>query len=435
MGNIIMSFKEKEQIEVFEKLKRKEITQVIAGQMLHMSDRSIRKKLKRYLKKGIEGLLHQNRGKPSLCAWDEKEKAFAVNFFRKGGKLFEFPPSHGAEMLEELFNIKISKETLRKELISKGLWVAGKKKPVHRKKRERKPIFGIMIQLDGSPHDWFEGRGPKCTLLVFIDDATSSLVWLEFAKSESLEAIMQATWKYFKKHGRPVCFYVDYGSVFSVNTNNLERDKVTQFERAMKELGVEVIHARSPQAKGRVERVNQTLQERLTRLMRLKNISTIEVANEFVQNGFLDTHNKKFSAIAEQPGNVHRSVAGIDLYNVFCTKEKRVLQQDFTVSYKNRHLQLLKHQKTIIRPKEHIIVHQHLDGKLSLWIRQVKLIFDELKQRPTRIKNAVEYVQAENENVGSIPLKDFVQDMSKNRKRVITENGSSQEQCKSLAPY
>lgn len=391
MGNIIMSLKEKEQVMVFEQLKRKEISQGVGAQILNVSPRWISEKHKRYLADGMQGILHKNRGRPSGRAWSKDERNFSIKLF--SGDFKDFGPTYGAEKLEELYNIKISKETLRKELIKEGLWKAGKKRITYRKRRERKPCFGIMIQLDGSPHDWFEGRGPKCTLLVFIDDATSQLVWLEFAPSESFDAVMNATLKYFKKHGRPCSFYVDYGSVFSVNTNNPDREKITQFERAMGELGVEVIHARSPQAKGRVERVNQTLQDRLTKDMRLAGISTIEAANAFVQSGYMDRHNKKFAEEAAQPGNAHRPIVGLDLHNIFCIKEERVLQQDFTLSYKNRQLQLLKHQKAVIRPKEYIEVHEHLDGSISLWIRGIKLAFEELRQRALKVRNAVDYVR------------------------------------------
>jgi len=396
MEHIIMSTKEKEQVGVLEQLKRKEISQETAAQMLNVSPRCIRKKFKRYLKDGLNGLVHKNRGKPSGHAWNKNERALVVELFR--GDFLDFGPTFGSEKLEELHGIKVSKETLRKALIAEGLWSPKKKKRTHRKRRERRRCFGVMMQFDGSPHAWFEERGPKCTLLVAIDDATSAFGWLEFAPSESLDAIMKATLKYFKKHGRPVSFYVDYGSVFSVNTNNPERDKITQFERAMKELGVEVIHARSPQAKGRVERANQTLQDRLVKDMRLAGISTIDEANAFVQNGYIEKHNKKFAVVATEPGDAHRPVVGFDLNNVFCIKEERSLMQDFTISYNTRQLQLLKQQKTIIRPKDKIRVHEHLEGHISLWIRSVELNFKELKQRPTRIKDAADYVRRHRED-------------------------------------
>ncbi len=418
MGNIIMSLKEKEQVMVFEQLKRKEVSQGVAAQILNVSPRWIREKQKRYLADGIQGVLHKNRGKPSKQIWCKNERDFSISLF--SGDFKDFGPTYGAEKLEELHGIKISRETLRNELIKEGLWVAGKRRIAYRKRRERKPCFGVMIQLDGSPHDWFEGRGPKCTLLVFIDDATSQLVWLEFAPSESFDAIMNATLKYFKKHGRPGSFYVDYGSVFSVNTNNPDREKITQFERAMKELDVEIIHARSPQAKGRVERVNRTLQDRLTKDMRLAGISTIEAANAFAQDDYIARHNQLFAEVAAQPGNAHRPVTGLDLHNVFCAKEKRVLQNDFTLSYKNKRLQLLKRQRAVIRPKEHVVIHEHLDGSISLWIRGIGLAFEEIKPRQTRTKNAVDYVRKNDgddmltpmttrtQSIGSMSLNEFL---------------------------
>jgi hypothetical protein len=402
MENIIMSLKEKEQVVVFEQLKRKEVSQAMAARMLKMSDRWVRKKLKRYLYQGIPGLVHKSRGRASGREWDKKERDFAINLFKE--QFLDFEPTYGSEKLKELYNITISRETLRKELVIEGLWKSGKKRTTYRKRRERKPCFGIMIQLDGSPHDWFEGRHPKCTLLVFIDDATSKLVWLEFAQSESADSIMHATRKYFKKHGRPVSFYVDYGSVFSVNTNNPEREKITQFERAMKELNVEVIHARSPQAKGRVERVNRTLQARLTKDMRLAGISTIEAANAFLHNHYIDRHNQKFAEEAAQPGNAHRSIVGLDLHNTFCVKNERVLMQDFTVSYQHRVLQLLQHQKAILRPKDRIVIHEHLDFSLSLWIRGIKLSFEELRLRSRKINNAIDYVNAHRNDDDSINI-------------------------------
>ena len=188
MGNIIMSLKEKEQVMVFEQLKRGEIRQGVAAQILNICPRWVSEKHKRYLAEGMQGIVHKSRGRQSGRAWNKKERDFAISLFRD--EFNGFGPTYGAEKLMELHNIKISKETLRKELTHEGLWKAGRRRITYRKRRERKPCYGIMIQLDGSPHDWFEGRAPKCTLLVFIDDATSQLVWLEFAPSESLDSIM-----------------------------------------------------------------------------------------------------------------------------------------------------------------------------------------------------------------------------------------------------
>ncbi len=256
---------------------------------------------------------------------------------------------------------------------------------VKRKRRDRRQLFGELIQLDGSPHDWFEGRGPRCTLLVFIDDATSQLLWLEFVKSESIEGVMISTKKYFRKHGMPISFYVDYGSVFSVNLNNKDRVKKTQFERAMKELDVEVIHARTPQAKGRVERTNKTMQDRLIKEMRLAGISTIEQASRFVQSGYLEKHNQQFSVNAQQTGNAHQSVAGYDLDRILCIKDTRKIQNDMVISYKNQFLQLHYHQRAVIRPKNTVTVYNLFNGKIILSIRGFDLAFNTIKTRPKKM--------------------------------------------------
>jgi hypothetical protein len=238
-------------------------------------------------------------------------------------------------------------------MIRAGIWEGRKSRTKHRKKRERRSMRGIMIQLDGSPHDWFEGRGPKCTLLVFIDDATSQLLWLEFARSENESDVMRATRNYINRHGIPHEFYVDFGSVFSVNTNNPERDKKTQWERAVEELSIKVIHAHSPQAKGRVEKANDTLQDRLVKEMRLAGISSIEDANGFLREDyFIPKHNERFAVAPAQTGDAHRPLIGYDLDIIFCSRETRVLANDHTIVFNKRIFQLDRQQRTIIRPRD-----------------------------------------------------------------------------------
>ena len=254
-------------------------------------------------------------------------------------------------------------------------------------------MLGVLIQLDGSSHDWFEGRAPKCTLLVFIDDATSRILWLEFVKSESFNAVASATKKYIEKFGRPVSFYVDFGSVFSVNLNNPERDKKTQFETIMKDLLIKVSHATSPQAKGRVERANKTLQDRLVKEMRLEGISSMDSANSYLQNsGFIAKHNEKFTVPPAIEHNAHRSINGYNLNNIFCSRETRVVTNDFTVQYKRKVIQLEKHQQTIIRPKNQVIICEHLDGNLTMRIRNINLNFKEIGMQKNGKISAIEYV-------------------------------------------
>jgi len=397
MDKLIMSRKEREQLKVFGKLASKEITQAAAAQMLNMGERGVRKKFKRYRKEGDAGLVHRSRGRPSLKRWNDGEKALAIELLKSDWH--GFGPTYTAEKLYELKGIKVSEETVRKVMIAEGLWIVGKRKHKHRQRRERKLMVGILVQLDGSPHDWFEGRAHKCTLLVFIDDATSRILWLEFVESESFDGVAGAAKKYMKKYGRPAAFYVDYGSVFSVNLNNPEREKITQLERIMHDLAIAMNHASSPQAKGRVERCNGTMQDRLVKEMRLANISSIEEANKFVQHGdFIERHNAKFAVPPAQEGDAHRSIQGYDLDKIFCTQEERIVTNDFTISYQSRILQLTKYQPAIIRPKDHVIVCRYLDGKITVRVRTHELYFKEIGMRKVSKISPVDYVSQERDN-------------------------------------
>lgn len=378
MEKIIMSLRETQQVEILEKLIRKEITQINAAKVLKLSERQIRRKILSFKNNGLIGLTHKNRGKISNRIWDSEQEKLAINLLKNDWN--GFGPTFAAEKLLELHKIKISAETLRNRMIENGLWAVNSRRISHRIRRVRKSAFGIMIQLDGSPHDWFEGRAPKCTLLVFIDDATSKIVWLEFSKGESVYGVMKATKNYFQHYGIPASFYVDYGSVFSVNKANPNRDKITQFERAMKELEVEMIHANSPQAKGRVERSNKTHQDRLIKEMRLHNISSIENANIFLQDYYMEKHNLKFAKEPADSTNVHRSSKDINLDNILCIKSKRQLNNDFTIVYQNRIFQLERQQHAIIKPKDDIIINLHLNGSIHLSIRKIDLSFKEIHE-------------------------------------------------------
>src|SRR5579872_4677832 len=191
MGHITMNRKEREQLIVFEKIKKKELTRLEAALQLRISERWVRRKYKRFLKNGAAGLVHRSRNKASARRWNAQSKERAIELLRDEWN--GFGPTFAAEKLLSLEKIVVSKETLRKVMISQGLWHAKQKKLRHRKRRERRAIIGLLIQLDGSPHDWFEGRGPRCTLLVFIDDATSKILWLEFVPSEAQIDVIRAT--------------------------------------------------------------------------------------------------------------------------------------------------------------------------------------------------------------------------------------------------
>ncbi len=380
MEYITMNQKELKQSNVFAQIKEGKITQVEAAAQLRFTDRWVREKMKRYREFNDFGLVHRSRGKASSRRWDQVNERLLTDLLQ--GAWRGFGPTFAAEKLEELHQIKISREVVRKAMIRAGLWQPKKQRGKHRKRRERRLMMGIMIQLDGSPHDWFEGRAERCTLLVFIDDATSKILWLEFAASESTHALLEATKNYVQKHGIPQSFYTDFGSVFHVNLHNPESIKKTQWELACGQLGITINHAHSPQAKGRVERCNQTMQDRLIKEMRLAGISSIKAANEYLQtSNFIEKHNLKFAVQAAQKGNAHADAQSYDLYDIFSTKETRFLANDFTITFNKRIFQLHAQQKTIIRPKNEIVVKTHLDGTITLWIRQTQLAFNEIHSR------------------------------------------------------
>jgi len=379
MNYYTLSEKEMNYLEALEKLKSGNISQKTASQIMKLTTRQVRNKMRAYLKAGPKSLVHGNRGRPSTRRWSLQEEQLMVQLL--AGPYNGFNPSFVAEKMSAEYKVKVSRETVRKAMVRHGLWQTGKRKVKHRKWRERRSALGLMIQLDGSEHAWFETRGPKGRLLVLVDDATSRLMHLWFCKGESTKNVMQAMRRYIQNHGRPVSVYVDFGGVFSVNIHNAERNKITQFERAMKELSIEVIHAHSPQAKGRVERAHQTLQRRLIHEMRLANISSIQDANDFAHR-YITDHNKRFAVQPKEPSNAHRSVAGYNLEHILCIKTERVIQNDFTIHYTKRILQLHQHQRTIIRPKQRILVHESLDGAISIWMRKTKLCFSEIAFTP-----------------------------------------------------
>ena len=265
-------------------------------------------------------------------------------------------------------------------MIQHDIWKVAK---ITRKKiyqlRERRSKYGELIQIDGSPHDWFEGRNKKCCLLAYIDDATGS-VWCKFAETESYKTVLLATKDYCLRYGKPASFYTDRGGVFKVNLNNPDNILKTQFERGLKELDIKIIHARSPQAKGRVERFYKTAQDRLVKEMRLKNISKIEKANVFLEKEFISKFNQKYAKEPLNKNSLFRKTTSKELEQALCLKEQRVLRNDFTIRYKNKILQLNKQQKTILFPKNKIETFEHLDGKIELYIRKTPLFFEQISQ-------------------------------------------------------
>jgi len=379
---VTMSAKELHQVPLFEQLKKRRISQKEAAQKLRLTVRHVQRKLRAYRQNGAKSLLHKLRGRSGNRRTDPTIRRRALATVRE--RYPDFAPTFASEKLEEHHRLIVDSETLRRWMIADGLWRIGGGPVVPRRWRERKECVGELVQLDGSDHPWFENRGPVCTLLLFIDDATSCLLHGAFVPDETTKDLLAATRTYLVNEGRPVSLYVDRHSIYRVNIHNAEGDKVTQYARALQELDIELIHARSPQAKGRVERAFGTLQDRLVKELRLAKISTRDAANRFLVETYLRKHNAKFAVAPKRETNLHRSLQGYDLPFLLSVREERTVANDFTVQYQTRLFQLEPKQPTILRPRDRVTVHAGLDGALRMTIRKTVLRFHEIVERPRK---------------------------------------------------
>jgi len=332
---ITMSEKELDRLKVMQQLESKQLRQKEAAQMLRLSIRQVKRIWRRYKLEGARGLISRHRGQLSNNRMhDEKQRLITTLLY---AHYHDFGPTLAQEKLTETHHIRVSVETIRKLMIAERLWRPRRVKEVRlHPLRQRRACLGELIQIDGSPHRWFEGRAPACTLLVFIDDATGRLMTLLFVPSETTFAYFEATRHYLLQHGKPIAFYSDRHSIFRVNTRNaLSGTGLTQFGRAARDLGIEIICANTPQAKGRVERANQTLQDRLVKEMRLRGISSMKEGNSFVQE-FMDDFNARFAVTPRSDYNAHKPLLpSEDLEHIFTLQETRVLSKNLSLQYQN----------------------------------------------------------------------------------------------------
>jgi len=349
-----------------------------AREQLHLSRRQVFR-LKRKLKeKGIEGLIHGNRGRASPRRVEDYLRDTIDYLYR--GKYDGFNISHFTEMLAERERIFISRETVRGILLEKGSYEKKKRYPKHRSFREPMPKEGMMLQFDTSDHDWLEGRGPKIKLIAGIDDATKDVPYALFALKDSAEKNMTTSKEIIKRKGIPLSLYVDKDSKFittrhgGLYVNIKEDQEKTQMQRAWEELGINVIFAESPQAKGRIERLWGTFQDRLISELRLEGISSLEEANEYLDSVFLPKYNKKFTRKPKVKEVAYRPIPqGMDLDRILCIKEKRRVQGDHTISYKGRRYQILPTETRFGFAKAKVEVQKHLDGTIHIFYKGEEL--------------------------------------------------------------
>ena len=395
---VSMSDKELKRLSVLQEICDQRITQSQAAQLLHISERQIRRLLQKYKAQGPAALAHAARGQTSNSKIPEELRLKCLNLVAE--QFHGFGPTLAHEKLTTFHGFDISVETLRSWMIAADLWIPRAK----RLKRPYQPrynrdCYGELIQIDGSHHDWFEGRAPKCCLLVFIDDATGKLQHLRFCESESAFDYMISTRLYVEQHGKPLAFYSDKHSVFRVNQSSKKDTKITQFGRVLSTLNIDIIFANSPQAKGRVERANRTLQDRLIKEMRLEGICSIGQANAWLPC-FIEQFNRKFAKMAFNPKDLHRTVTETaeELDDIFTWQEPRKVTKNLTITY-DKCIYML--EPTALNHKlvgQSISFLEYPDGTVALMHEGRKLnysIFDKLSQLNQR-----EIV--ENKRLGSV---------------------------------
>ena len=381
--DIIMATQEElRSLHVVRKAIEKVITQKEAADTIDLSERQVRRKVKRIRQEGEKGAIHRSRGRPSNRATPDKIKNKVLTLFKN--KYPDFGPTLASEKLFERDKIKINDETLRLWLIEESIPYKKRKKRPHRQWRERKHRFGQMIQMDGSDHDWLEGRAPECVFMGYIDDATGN-PFGRFYEYEGTIPAMDSFKRYITKYGIPLSLYLDKHTTYK-STKKLtiedelnNREALSQFERALGELSVEVIHANSPQAKGRIERLFNTFQDRLIKELRLAKAKTIDEANKVLER-FLPGYAKKFSVKALYSDDLHRPIPkGIDLDEILCIKTEHALRKDFTIVHDKKRYQI----KDNITAKK-VMVEERIDGSMIIRYKGNMLKFKEITERPQK---------------------------------------------------
>jgi hypothetical protein len=382
VGRLPMGQKEILRAKVLEMVKQRKQTLKAAAITLRISYRQAKRLYSAYCSEGDAGLIHGNYGKRSNNRTCELLLHKALETYRT--RYFDFGPTFAAEKLYENEGIKISVNVLRRMLIETGDWHGQRRSSEYRSRRERKEHFGEMIQFDGSHHKWFEARGPSCCLITMIDDATNTRL-SRFFEQETIEGAMTLFSMWIKKYGIPEALYCDKKNAFVLTREPTDAELLagitepkSHFGSACDKLGVHVIKAHSPQAKGRVERNHGVDQDRLIKELRLANISTIAEANKFLQEYYLPKMNRKFSRPPTQPHDAHVPLGNVSLQDIMCLEHERIVANNYVIRFENRLFQILKNNKNMPRPKDKVTIRITLDGKTNILWKENKLLVKEL---------------------------------------------------------
>lgn len=382
---IRMSLRDLRRLKVVHQALDRRITQKTASSMLDLSERHLRRLVKLVREFGDGGIVHRGRGRPSNRMFPERIKSRVLKLYRR--KYGDFGPTLASEKLLEEDGIAVSRETLRQWLLVAGLWAKRRRRRGHRRWRARKECFGEMVQMDGSHHAWLEDRGPELVLMGYIDDATNT-VYGRFYDYEGTIPAMDSFKRYVRQYGFPLSLYLDKHTTYKSSRKLTVEEELagvsqpmSQFERALDELGVEVIHAHSPQAKGRIERLFGVLQDRLVKEMRLRGIKTREEANAFLLE-YLPTYNRRFRVTPVNKTDVH--VKPERYYNLdqsLCIKTNRTVRNDNTVAHQSKLYQLK--EKVLSRK---VVVEERLNGSVRIISsRGVSLKYREITERPKKM--------------------------------------------------
>lgn len=385
METLRMSTKERRRMELLSRVKTGEVTLVKAAEVLSISYRQVKRLWARFQEQGDAGLLHRLRGRASNRHVQPSRKEQALELYRE--KYTRYGPTLAAECMEREDGLTVPASTLRAWLRTAGLWERQRHRKLHRRRRARREHFGELVQMDGSHHDWFEGRREWAVLMVMIDDATSR-IFARFFENESWLSAATTLRRYTTRHGLPCALYVDRAGIYRADRDPTA-DEVfagiepkTQFGRAMDDLAVELILARSPQAKGRVERVNRTLQDRLVKELTRVGVSDLASANRYLEETYLSRFNEQFGRAPAQAADLHRATADEQMLRTLTLQKERVLQPDWTVRWNNGFFQLLRAEAEHVQPGQRVVLSEQMDGRLRIFVDEHELSWSHVRETP-----------------------------------------------------
>ena len=386
MGWVLMSEREVHRVEVLSSVVARRMSTSEAASVLCLSDRQVQRLLKTFREDGAIALRHRARGRPSNNRTLEGLRDLTLSIVRE--RYADFGPTLAAEKLAERDGVKVSRETLRKWMVEDGLWLSRSQRRVFHRPRLRRECYGELVQIDGSDHRWFEDRDAPCTLIVAVDDATDAIQEMRFVPSESTFAYFEMLAGYLRSHGKPVAFYSDKHSVFRVAKADAKSGhQATQFGRALLVLNIEILCANSSQAKGRVERKNRTLQDRLVKEMRLDGVTGMAAGNEWLP-GYILRHNQQFAGTPARPDNLHRAVTESPdrLADILCWRDERYVGQQLTFSYERKRIMLEETEVSRRLVGKYVDTYAWPDGRFEVRWKGFSLpyhVFDPDQQRVT----------------------------------------------------